>query len=364
MSYTCGAELKEPLHLSDGEVRAIDAVAERYPMLITDYYFSLIDPGDPDDPIRKMSVPSPLEADEDGSFDTSGEQFNTMIPGLQHKYRETAMVLSTNRCAMYCRHCFRKRLVGLSDEEIARSFDAIMDYIRSHTEIHNVLISGGDSFLNSDAVLERYLRELTEMEHIDYIRFGTRTPVTWPQRITSELLCLLEKYGHKKQIYVVTQFNHPRELTAEAADAVKRLRRIGCVVRNQTVLMKGINDDPAVLAELLQSLAATGCTPYYIFQCRPVKGVKNSFQVPLRRGVEIVEQAKARQSGMGKSVKYCMSHPEGKLEILGHIGAHGLLLKFHEAKNPENLGRIFSMPVEENTCWLPENLGLAEDDSV
>lgn len=307
MWITTAAQLAEKLPMTAEELAAVQAVADRYPMCITPYYLGLIDPNDPDDPIRKMAVPAPIEEEEGGSFDTSGEQSNTRVPGLQHKYLQTAMVLTTNRCAMYCRHCFRKRLVGLTDEEIAANFERVTGYIREHEEITNVLLSGGDSFLNSNETIARYLDALTPIGHLNYIRFGTRTPVTWPERIDEALCETLARYTARKTIFVVTQFNHPREITPESAAAVAALRRAGCIVRNQTVLLRGVNDDPAVLGELLASLTAIGCLPYYIFQCRPVTGVKNMFQVPMERGIEIVENAKRLISGMDKAVKYCLS---------------------------------------------------------
>ena len=240
MWITTAAQLAEKLPMTAEELAAVQAVADRYPMCITPYYLGLIDPNDPDDPIRKMAVPAPIEEEEGGSFDTSGEQSNTRVPGLQHKYLQTAMVLTTNRCAMYCRHCFRKRLVGLTDEEIAANFERVTGYIREHEEITNVLLSGGDSFLNSNETIARYLDALTPIGHLNYIRFGTRTPVTWPERIDEALCETLARYTARKTIFVVTQFNHPREITPESAAAVAALRRAGCIVRNQTVLLRGV----------------------------------------------------------------------------------------------------------------------------
>ena len=155
MWITTAAQLAEKLPMTAEELAAVQAVADRYPMCITPYYLGLIDPNDPDDPIRKMAVPAPIEEEEGGSFDTSGEQSNTRVPGLQHKYLQTAMVLTTNRCAMYCRHCFRKRLGGRTDEGIAASFERVTGYSREHREITNVLLSGGDSFLDSDETSAR-----------------------------------------------------------------------------------------------------------------------------------------------------------------------------------------------------------------
>lgn len=358
MPYIRAESLREAMGLNDVDVARMNKVLDKYPMLISDYYFSLIDFKNPRDPILKMAVPSPAEMEGGGSPDTSGEASNTRIPGLQHKYRQTALILSTDKCAMYCRHCFRKRLVGLKSRETAADPEAACAYVAAHEEITNVLISGGDALMNSTAAIERYLKGLAEIPHLDLIRLATRTPVTLPGRITENpgLLALLSKYGQKKRIYVVTQFNHPGELTEKSTAAVRALREAGCSVRNQTVLLKGVNDDAKVLSRLFRGLTRMGCQPYYVFQCRPAAGVKNHFQVPLLTGVKIVEDAKALQNGLGKTFKYCMSHPVGKLEILGSDMEGRMLFKFHGAKDPKNCGRIFSLPLEPGACWLPEKL--------
>ena len=354
--FKSGDDLKQILKLSGKEVDQINTIHEMYPVYINEYYLSLIDPDDPNDPIRKMSVPSGWELSEGGHADTSGEASNTVLPGVQHKYDETVLILSTSQCAMYCRHCFRKRMVGLSDDETARHLGEMADYIRSHPEVSNVLISGGDAFLNSNQRIREYLDTFIDLEQLDLIRFGTRTPVVLPQRITMdpELQEILSEYGSRKQIYVVTQFNHPKELTEEAVEAVKTLMRLGIVVKNQTVLLKGINDDPQVLSELLKKLTACGVVPYYIFQCRPVRGVLNNFQVPLKRGFQIVEEAKMTQNGQGKCVRYAMSHPTGKIEILGGMDDRKMLFKVHQGKNSDHIGRLFVQDVEEDQAWLEE----------
>ena len=353
-NLTTAEQLKGVLQLNDKETEKLKQILEQFPMSITQYYLSLIHWEDENDPIKKMCIPSIRETDLDGSFDTSGEAYNTVVEGMQHKYKQSAMILSTNRCAMYCRHCFRKRLVGLSDKEIAKYFDKIMEYIEGHTEISNVLISGGDAFLNSNEVIEKYLERLCRMEHIDFIRFGTRTPVVLPMRITEdkELLDILQRYSSKKQIYVITHFNHPNEITRESKAAVQALLHVGIPVRNQAVLLKGINDSPQVLGTLLKRLTAAGVLPYYVFQCRPVSGVKNQFQVPLKQGFKIVEEAKNMQNGMGKNFRYVLSHEAGKIEILGMTAEDEMLFKYHQAKKPEDAGRLFIRHLEDTQCWL------------
>jgi lysine 2,3-aminomutase len=353
MFYRNVSQLAKKLHLSQEEIQRLTPIIERFPMQIPAYYLSLIDPDDPDDPIRKMAVPSYFEADRDGSFDTSGEQENTVLPGLQHKYAQTALILSTSKCAMYCRHCFRKRLVGNSDDEIAGNFGAVVAYIREHEEISNVLISGGDSFLIANAAIRRYLEAFAPMKHLDFIRFGTRVPVTFPRRVNEnpELLEILRIQNQKKQIYVVTQFNHPKEITKQSVKAVRNLLRAGVIVKNQAVLLRGVNDDPETLGTLLKRLTRIGCLPYYIFQCRPVKGVKGGFQVPLHDGMEIVEAAKAMQNGHGKHLHYCLSHPTGKIELLGKAANGDIITRYHEAKDASKYGRIFYRKTAPDQCW-------------
>ncbi len=347
-------ELAKYIPLESSEIAKLNAIVKEFPMSIPRYYLSLIDPNDPNDPIRKMSLPALEELDDAGVWDTSGEASNTKTEGLQHKYAQTTLILSTSKCAMYCRHCFRKRLVGTSDEEVAKTFAPILTYIKEHKEINNVLISGGDAFLNSNSVISYYLQELCGIEHLDFIRFGTRIPVTLPSRITgdSELIDILREYGAKKTIYVTTQFNHAKELTPEAVASINALLSAGVIVNNQTVLLRGVNDDSDTLANLFNALIRNRVIPYYIFQCRPVTHVKTQFQVPLAEGVKIVDQAKAKCNGFSKRIRYAMSHETGKIEILGMLNEREMLFKYHQAKDPQNNSRIFTAELEEGQAWL------------
>lgn len=356
LNYTQISDIADSINIKEEEAQHLERLCEYFPMSIPRYYLSLVNADDPDDPIRKMCVPTYFEADMSGQFDTSGESDNTVEPGIQHKYDESALVLTTNRCAMYCRHCFRKRLVGLNDEEILSQFDEVLEYIRNHEEITNVILSGGDALMLSTRRLEAYIDELSQIEHIDLVRIATRMPVVYPMRIIEDraLLTMLARYSRRKQLYIVTQFNHPRELTQQACTAVKLLQQAGIVVKNQTVLLRGVNDDPAVLGKLLRKLTSNGIVPYYIFQCRPVSGVKNHFQVPFTQGYDIVEKAKAMQNGQGKCFKYCMSHPSGKLEIIGRMDDGKMIFKYHQAKNPLDDARVFLREVQADEGWLSE----------
>ena len=354
------SQINDYIDLTDEEVKTLEEVLKSYPMCITPYYLSLVDKkAGAEDPIRKMCVPSVAEMDVSGAFDTSGEGTNTVLRGLQHKYHATALILSTSKCAMYCRHCFRKRLVGADSEgETVGNIDEMAEYVKSHPEISNVLISGGDSLLNENETIRKYLEKFTQIDNLDLIRFGTRIPVVLPERIygDEELLEMLEEYGKKKQIFLVTQFNHPREITYESKKAIDALKKRGIVVRNQTVLLNGVNADPVILGQLFRRLTSIGVIPYYIFQCRPVTGVKNRFQVPITEGIDIVQKAKNMQNGQGKSVRFCMSHPRGKIEFVGKTKSGKVLMKFHQAKNDEDAGRLFTVKIDDTDCWLPENI--------
>lgn len=334
-------------------------IVERHPMAIPKYYYDLIDTSDPDDPIKKLSYPNIFEGDLVGDYDTSGESQNTKMPGLQHKYMTTALVLTTNACFMYCRHCFRKRMVGYSTDEINNRMLETVNYLKSNENINNVLLSGGDSFCLSNKQIEEYLKHLVEIEHLDFIRFGTRVPVVFPYRITEDdaLVDILKKYNQKKRIILVTQFNHPRELTEEAQQAILMLRNAGIAVNNQVVLLKGINDDPQVLADLLNGLTRLGVDPYYAFQCRPVRGVKTGFQNTLLQTYQLVENTRPLLNGLSKRFRLIMSHVRGKIEILGTIDDQ-FIFKFHQAKNEKDHEKFFMRPIDPTACWLDDELNL------
>lgn len=357
-NVTTVEDLRLFLPMSEEEAKRIRKEIRTFPMSVSDYYLSLIRTDDPNDPIRKMAIPSGMPLDGDGSLDTSGEQQSTRIRGLQHKYEQTAMILTTSECAMFCRHCFRRRLVGKETEEIAAEPQEVLDYLRSHPAINNVLLSGGDAFLMDTEKIENWLELLSQLPQLDFIRFGTRTPVTFPQRILLDPLLgnVLREYGKQKQIYVVTHFNHPREMTLQAMGAIRTLQASGVVVKNQTVLLKGINDDPAVLGELLRKISSWGIVQHYIFQCRPVQGVKTQFQVPLLEGMRIVDKALGMQNGLGKSAGYAMSHHTGKIQVLGEPAPGKMIFQYKQARDPENIGRLFSRKIQPDDTWLPGGL--------
>ncbi len=350
--------LKDYISLTDESKAELEDIIKRYPIRITPYYLSLIDRNDPNDPVRKLCIPEYSEHLKDGLEDTSDEAGNTVVKGMQHKYKQTVLILSTNNCATYCRHCFRKRMVGYCADEVAENLDKMSEYVSSHKEINNILVSGGDAFANENHIIQKYLETFSAIDNISLIRFGSRVPVVMPQRIydDDELLSLLRSYDGKTQLAVVTQFNHPKELTTEAKRAVRVLIDCGVYVRNQAVLLKGVNDDPKVMADLMNGLVSSGVIPYYVFQCRPVLGVKNQFQIPLMKGEEILRKAKNMMNGQARSYRYVLSHPTGKIEIIGP-DSDGMIFKYHEAKEDKDQGRIFRLSLNSDKCWIdPEDL--------
>lgn len=356
-NITTARQLFEKNLICEKDIDTIQKVIDEYPMSITEYYLSLIKKNDYTDPVYKMCIPSVFEQNPAGCADTSGEGSNTVSDGIQHKYDNTVLLLSTNVCAMYCRHCFRKRLVGQSEEEILSFINDAVAYIKEHPEVDNVLITGGDSLMLSNRAIEKYLKELTAIPHLKFIRFGTRVPVVFPERILADgaLVDMLQSYRRLKPIYIVTQFNHINEITPLSAQAIKLFRTAGIPVLNQTVLLKGVNASADALVELFNGLIEIGISPYYLFQCRPVKGVKDYFAVSLSDGVKIVDEARARLSGPAKRFRYAMSHITGKMEIIGETKGGRILIKQHQAKQNNNLNRLISVKIDKGDSWIADD---------
>jgi KamA family protein len=347
-------QLQEFVSFSPCEKRELEETIENHPMSVTQHYMDLINWNSEHDPIRKMATPSKEENRIEGTFDTSGERSHTKLRGLQHKYKNTALLLTTNTCATYCRYCFRKRLVGIETDEIVDDWDLVVEYIQKHKEITNILLSGGDPLTLPTASIDTILQKLSVIQHVQFIRFGTRIPVVQPDRIVKddELISIFRRYSREnKRLYVTTQFNHPREITAKSKEAVNKLKGADILVNNQTVLLKGVNDNPTVMAELQSELTRVGIIPYYIFQCRPVKKVKNLFQVPLQKAIAIVDETKSMLDGLSKRFRFVMSHETGKIEIMG-ISDDQMYFKYHEAADHTLTGKIFNKRLNKDDCWL------------
>jgi len=289
--------LAKVIPLSDREKNEISEVLKRFRMAITPYYASLIDPNNPVCAVRLQAVPRLPEAhDEDCDWDDPlHEDVDSPVPGLTHRYPDRVLLLATHICSMNCRHCTRRRLVGEDDVGMnEENIDKAIEYIRKTTTVRDVLISGGDPFVLSDEKLESILKKVRAIPHVEIIRFGTRTPVVMPQRITESLANMLKKYH---PIYVNTHFNHPKEITAESREACRKLADAGIPLGNQSVLLRDINDCPVLMKKLVQKLLTIRVKPYYIYQCDLSKGISH-FRTTVSKGLEIIENLRGHTSGM------------------------------------------------------------------
>ncbi len=303
-------QLRELLPFTSDELEAIGSLEAEYKQAIPPYYFSLINVDDPHDPIRLQSVTSPLE--KQSSFeleDPLEEEKDSPVPGLTHRYPDRALLLTTPVCTMYCRFCTRKRatLARGGWESVSRNDERMIAYIRTHPEIRDVVVSGGDPLTLPLPRLKFFLDNLRAIPHVDVIRVGTRTPVTLPQKLyDQELVDLL---ASAEKVWVQTHFNHPREITPESARACKALVQSGVPVNNQSVLLKGINDDLATMRLLLRGLLRIKVRPYYLFHCDPVLGAGH-FRTSVWKGLEIMEGLRGHMSGLGIPT-YVVDSPHG-----------------------------------------------------
>lgn len=341
--------------LSQDEKEALSRVTDRYAFRANSYYLNLIDWEDPDDAIRKIVIPNPEELAEDGVLDPSNEGAVTVMHGVEHKYTTTVLLLVSEVCGTYCRFCFRKRLFMPDNEEVNLDISKGLDYIRAHPEVDNVLLTGGDTLILGTRRIDQILTRLREIPHVKIIRFGTKIPAFNPYRILEDpQLCdsIARHSQGERRIYIMAHFNHPRELTDVALKGLDRLLESRAIVVNQTPLLCGVNDNAEILAKLFNRLSYIGVPPYYLFQGRPIAGNKG-FRISIREGYELLEEAKTQMSGLAKRARYIMSHASGKIEIVGFLDDR-IVLKYHQAKDPENLGRLFDLPWEEGACWLDD----------
>ena len=278
-------DLKKYITLTPEEEQGVEKCLATFRMAITPYYLSLIDLNDPEDPIRKQAVPSAEElyfAPEE-SADSLHEDTDSPVKGLTHRYPDRVLFLLTDRCAAYCRHCTRRRLVGQTDNAMPKEqIDACIEYIRNHPEVRDVLLSGGDALMQSDEMLEYVISSLRQIPHVEIIRLGSRVPVVMPQRVTQKLCDV--------------HFNHPNEITPESAAACARLADAGIPLGNQSVLLAGVNDCVHVMRKLVNDLVRIRVRPYYIYVCDLSLGLSH-FRTPVSKGIEIIEGLRGHTSG-------------------------------------------------------------------
>jgi lysine 2,3-aminomutase len=289
-------ELSQVIKLSPEEEAGLKKAAGRLSLAITPYWATLMDPEDPNCPLRRQAVPVEQEfiVSPHEMADPCAEDRDSPAPHLVHRYPDRVLLLATEHCALYCRHCTRRRLVGDHQESNSSSrFDAAIEYIKSNRKIRDVLISGGDPFILEDEEIENLLQKLRSISHVEFLRIGTRIPVTLPQRITEKLTNMLKKYA---PIWVSMHFNHPKEISKRCKNACDMLADAGIPLGSQTVLLKGINDRPYIMKRLMHELLQIRVRPYYIYQCDPVKGTQH-FRTPVAAGINIIEKLRGHTSG-------------------------------------------------------------------
>ena len=303
-------QLRHLLTFSAEDLEAIGALETRYKLAIPPYYFSLINPEDPHDPIRLQAVTSPLEMQSEYELeDPLEEDKDSPVPGLTHRYPDRVLLVTTHVCTMYCRFCTRKRatMVRGGWDAVSHNDERMIEYVRDHSEIRDVIVSGGDPLTLPPAKLQFFLDNLTAIKHVDVIRIGTRVPVTLPQKLyDQELIDLL---GGSGKVWIQTHFNHPREITLEAARVCTALLRAGMPINNHTVLLKGVNDSLETMRRLMRALLRIKVRPYYLFHCDPVIGAGH-FRTSVWKGLEIMEGLRGHMSGLGIPT-YVVDSPHG-----------------------------------------------------
>jgi lysine 2,3-aminomutase len=314
-------QLSQVVKLIPEEVEGIKKSRGRMSMAITPYWLTLIDPEDPKCPIRRQSIPTIYESQigPHEMTDPCAEDRDSPAPHLVHRYPDRVLLLATEQCAVYCRHCTRRRMVGENKKLNANNnWDEAVEYIKANRKIRDVLISGGDPLLLKDNILEELIKKIRAISHVEFLRIGTRLPVTLPQRITEGLITMLKKYN---PIWISIHFNHAKEITRRCRIACDMLAENGFPLGSQTVLLKGINDRPFIMKKLMHELLKMRVRPYYIYQCDPVKGTQH-FRTPVAVGINIIEKLRGHTSGYAVPV-YVIDGPGGGGKI--PIGPNYLL---------------------------------------
>jgi lysine 2,3-aminomutase len=290
------ADLESRMDLTDEERAGVLLAGTKLAMAITPHFFNMIDKNDPDCPIRRQVIPRIEEgwtAPEELA-DPCGEDSHMPVPGLVHRYPDRVLFLVTDRCASYCRYCTRSRVVsGVGEQHLETQWEAAFRYLEKHTEVRDVLLSGGDPLLFSDAKLDKILTRLRAIPHIQFLRIGSRIPIFLPQRITPELCAMLKKHH---PLYISIHTNHPKELTTEVRDALARLADAGIPLGNQSVLLRGVNDSPEIQTALVHKLLMCRARPYYLYQCDLITG-SSHLRTPVSEGVDIIEKLRGHTTG-------------------------------------------------------------------
>lgn len=346
-------DFEQVLRLTESERKALNTQG-LFRVDITPYFVSLINPDDPDDPIRKQVIP---RAEEIVPFtgmmeDSLAEDRHSPVPGLVHRYPDRVLMLVTTQCASYCRYCTRSRIVGDPSATFSRAeFEMQIEYLKRTPQVRDVLLSGGDPLTLAPKLLEELLSRLREIEHIEIIRIGSRVPVFLPQRITQEFCDMVSKYH---PVWMNIHVNHPNEITQELADACDRLTRAGVPLGNQSVLLAGVNDCVHVQRKLVQDLVRIRVRPYYLYQCDLVEGAGH-FRTPVAKGIEIIEGLRGHTSGYAVPT-YVVDAPGGggKIPVMPNylisMSDHKIILRNYEGYITTYEEPITYQPHDPKTC--------------
>ena len=374
---TSVADLMRVLTLTPEEEEGVARALQHLRMAITPYFASLLDPRNPNCPLRRQVVPTihELQVAQADMADPLSEDEHSPVPGLVHRYPDRVLVLVTDQCASYCRHCTRRRLVGAKQQVMSlEQMNRVVSYVAQHTEVRDVLISGGDPFIMSDRHIEYLLSRFRALPHVEILRLGTRVPVFLPQRITPELVAMLHRY---QPLYVNIHFNHPAEITPEVKEACARLADAGIPLGSQTVLLRGINDCPHIMKRLMQLLLSIRVRPYYLYQCDLSQGIEH-FRTSVAKGIEIIENLRGHTTGFavpqfvidapggGGKVpilpQYLISMSEGKAIVRnfeGRICAYSQPEDYHHQCQND-----CTYCLEESRCRPVGVAGMLESDQV
>ncbi|MBI3465882.1 MAG: KamA family radical SAM protein [Planctomycetes bacterium] len=349
-------QVAELLSFSPQEIPLLESLEAQYKLAIPPYYFSLIDPRDPADPIRLQAIPSISELSSQAGQeleDPLEEDKDSPVPGLTHRYPDRVLLVTTPVCSMYCRFCTRKRVTMDRDgwDAPTRDEERMIEYVRDHPEVHDVIVSGGDPLMLPPAKLRWFVGELAAIRHVDVIRIGTRVPVTLPQKLFEREL--VELLGQAGKIWIQTHFNHPVEVTPEAARACRNLVNAGMPVSNHSVLLKGVNDSVATMRALVRALLRIKVRPYYVFHCDPVIGAGH-FRTTVWKGLEIIEGLRGHVSGLGVPT-YVVDglHGAGKIPLMPNYlvsaSENAVVLRNYE-------GLLFRYAPEDRAGAVPEGI--------
>jgi lysine 2,3-aminomutase len=338
--------LEKHLVLTPEERAGVILSGNKLALAVTPHYFNLIERDNPSCPIRRQIIPHVGEGSDSATemADPCGEDSHMPVPGLVHRYPDRVLFLVTDRCAAYCRYCTRSRVVsGAGEQELETDFDQAIAYLEQHTEVRDVLLSGGDPLLFSDEKLDALLGRLRAIPHIEFVRIGTRVPIFLPQRITPELCAILKKHH---PLFMSVHVNHPRELTTEVRDALARLADHGVPLGNQSVLLRGVNDSLSVMKSLVQKLLRCRVRPYYLYQCDLIQGSAH-LRAPVAKGIEIIEGLRGHTTGYAVP-QYVIDAPGGG----GKVPVNPGYVFFHDRekvvfRNFE--GKVFEYPEVEET---------------